>query len=139
MAENKMAELSKKIFGVELHEKFKLKYDNGKISDYEYHFAESGLYYDNHLFNDILSDILTGKYQIVKLPYKPAVGDYYWTYAKNSDNNRTLYAIEHIWSNDVVDRLFYRHGLCYKTKEEADEHLPRAEKYFNSDEIINWE
>lgn len=139
MAENKMAEVVK-LLRVEFGEKFKIKFNTEtELSKDVYWFEESsGLINDRTRMeqNDLLFGVLSGYFKIVKLPWKPKNGESYYTFYSNGDN---IIISSTFWANDIRDKVFYRLGFVHKTKEDAEANLPRAEKFFRCDDVINWE
>lgn len=130
-----------KLLGVEIGEIFKIKIrSSGKIIDNCFFTANELCINDaDYPCPSVLTCLLNGTYEIVKLPWKPKEDEHYWTYANRDDDNKTLFIMENIWENDVIDKMFYRLGFCYKTEEEAEADLPRVIKFLNSDDVINWE
>ena len=117
---NHMEEVAK-MFGLELEEHFhitKKSYENTV-----YKFTKDGVaFYDNKLRTwyesvGVLAGILTGKTEVVKLPWKPQKGDKYYIpciVAQPEYMYSRLY-----WNNDHIDIEHYRMGLVCKTPEEA--------------------
>lgn len=138
MAESKMAEFVK-LLGVELNEKFKIKFRDGNISTQKYYIDEGGLQKVNEYtrYNEYIIDLLSGSMEIVKLPWKPQENERYYTYITNDSGKIEIdYTF---WHGTYADVTRYRLGFCYKTEKEAEANLPKAKKFFKSDEIINWE
>lgn len=108
---NYMKEIAK-MLGVKLGERFKI---NGE----KYYITKEGLFDDDDdLCTIIFMHLLTGKYTIEKLPWKPQKGDTYWFIGADAgvtSNN---------WNDDYIDYSFYCAGNCFKTKESALEHAP---------------
>lgn len=67
---------------------------------------------------DISLHILSGEVSITPKPWKPKVGDRYWT-AKESIDGK-LYAEVFTWTNDITDYCAYRCGNCFASEEEAN-------------------
>ena len=67
---------------------------------------------------DILLHILSGEVSITPKPWKPELGDTYWTIDMNS--TRTLVTESFTWNNDITDYCAYRCGNCFMSKEEAE-------------------
>lgn len=138
MAENKMAEVVK-LLNVEIGEEFLVFNDMGELVG-KHKFDDKNLWVidDNRtsLINNHLVYLLNGAWTIKKKPWKPMKNERYYTfkYIKKS-----LEVELYQWSDDVFDILAYRNGFCFKTEEEAEAALPMAEKFFNSDDIIDWE
>lgn len=109
------------MLGVELEEEFKLKADcMEKPWNNLYRISENGFEYksihenwenDDHY---ALSEILSGKKEIVKIPWKPKRNERYWRYQPNISE-----ATWSIWCDDVVDLYRWKCGNCFRTEEEA--------------------
>lgn len=106
------------MLGVEPGEEFKVKWKSGiNFTNSKYRFTERGLNeVDTTWFaNGILADILSGKAEIVKLPWKPKNGERYWYYSPLS--RETFYLTR---EDGLDDLLLWKAGNCFKTKEEAE-------------------
>lgn len=92
-----------------------------------------------HTHWDLLLMILCGQAYIKKLPWQPKEYEHYYGYTRSSGGGVYLY--EFCWKGTHVDIFNYRHGFCYKTREEAaqEANMKRARKFFNSYDIIDWE
>jgi|GEM_PF-1311280 len=116
---NKMKEVAK-ISGVELGEPFNIVGDNYN----PYKFTLEGLTgSDGNVYPISQHDLLLGRLQIKKLPYKPKKNDaYYYVCAAgrvHQDN----------WDGYAVDYYNYNYGNCFRTKEEiAQEDIDRILK-----------
>lgn len=136
MAKNKMQKFAE-LLGVELNEKFKLKFKRGNISPGEYLINLDGLKSTcGTNWYEYISELLRGSIEIVKLPWKPK--KYEWYYSFEYDGNKVRIK-KFCWSDGELDIMNYRHGFCYKTEAKAKSDYSRAKKFFASDEIINWE
>lgn len=110
-----------KIFNLELEEKFNIKrVDENETYDDVYKFTEEGLFhkgYEKFVITkdkELLYDFLTGKYEVIKKPWKPNDSEeYYYVdyYGK---------AIVVDWETDDIDLVRWKVGNCFKTKEEAE-------------------
>ena len=69
----------------------------------------------------LLSKVLQGLYEVVKLPWEPKVGDKY--YAIASTDNRKPYISLYIWRGFVVDYTLWKLEMIYRTEEEARAHM----------------
>lgn len=141
MAENKMAEFAN-MLGVELEENFLAFFDTGEMFG-ECKFTDAGFWLlGGELManmNEGLYKLLTGELRIKKMPRKPHYGEGYWSYKKIDGSKTRLEIHEDYWYGDFIDKIMYKLGFCYKTKEEASANLSRAEDFFNNSDIINWE
>ena len=69
----------------------------------------------------LLSKVLQGLYEVVKLPWEPKVGDKY--YAIASTDNKKPYISLYIWRGFVVDYTLWKLEMIYRTEEEARAHM----------------
>ena len=126
MAKNLMPEIIK-MLGVEYGEKFKLRAEDSEI-------CENALFYfdkDNGFIRmsdtkeevyNMLYDVVSGYYEIVKLPWEPKYKEDYYS---PSISKRSV--IELLWLDDTRDYAMKNLGMIYRTKAEAEKHL--AEDY----------
>lgn len=117
MAKNYMADVAK-LLGVELEEEFNLKDCSGETqSTNRFKITMDGLYefWDNTwMHHDWIGDLLLGKYEIVKLPWKPKFGGIYY--------HPTIcdpYICDERWYGTTFDCAMCALGMCYRTCEEA--------------------
>lgn len=112
------------MFGVELRETFKIADDIfGEHSKY-YRFTEKvcleaskDVAYWETADAGVLEDILIGDIRIIKLPWKPHIGE---TYYIPCIMTQPKYMYSTLWwSNDDYDKEYYHMGLVCKTPEEA--------------------
>ena len=121
MAQNLMPEIAK-LLGVEYGEKFKLRAVDSEI-------CENALFYfdkDNGFIRlgdskeevyNMLYDVVSGYYEVVKLPWEPTVKDNYF-YPSISRNR----IIETHWYGDTDDYALKSLGVIYRTREDAEAH-----------------
>ena len=126
MGKNLMPEILK-MLGVEYGEKFKLRAEDSEI-------CENALFYfdkDNGFIRmsdtkeevyNMLYDVVSGYYEIVKLPWEPRYGDIYYIV-----DARVCRVDSYSWGNTTFDLAVKSLGIIYRTKEEAEAHL--AEDY----------
>lgn len=124
MSKNHMAEVAA-LLGVELGEPFKITDDTHDDCQRYHRFTESA---GIEISDDgiewktagtvILKFLLMGNVRIVKLPWKPKVGDKYY-YVEESINGE-LYIETIKWNNDMTDYCAYRCGNCFASEEEAN-------------------
>lgn len=130
MAKNLMPEIIK-MLGVEYGEKFMIRQNKYIFEDSTFMFDKTnGLLHvlDDGNFeeeNAALYHVLSGKIEIVKLPWEPKNGEIYWTIFFISDGKPFTDRL--VWSGDSVDFSKKALGMVYRTEEEAKEHL--AEDY----------
>lgn len=80
--------------------------------------------------NEILLNVVLGEYEIVKLPWKPKYNDLYF-YPSVAGKN----VEEYCWEGDTTDLALQLLGMCYRTREEAEEHLAEDYKKLTGKEI----
>lgn len=130
MAKNYMADIAK-MLGVELGEEFKI--DGSNLI---YKIFENGLYFrciEGWLPTKYeFLDLITGKLEIVKLPWQPKSGDeYYYPACDFKDVFSTN------WTYSVVDFAYKEAGLIFKTYEECEAALPALrKKYLGGDDNV---
>lgn len=127
MAKNLIPQIAH-MLGVELGEEFKIKGYDGLI----YKLTDAGLelttvdgqktkWFDHGALNSLLK----GKFEIVKLPWKPKEGEKYWGFWYSSLNDAWIVLL-YTWGNNPADFAFYKAGWVYRTKEEAQAALPKV-------------
>lgn len=128
MSKNLMPEILK-MLGVEYDEKFNLRAVDSAI-------CEDGLFYfdkengflrfmdEEHTEEvyDMVYDVVSGFYEIVKLPWEPKEGDKYY-----APSLPTKSICIEIWRNEKCDYALKALGMVYRTQEEAEAHF--AEDY----------
>lgn len=125
MAKNLIPEIAK-MLGVELNEEFKVdKYDemtfkfaeNMLVARADFKGAKWGITYV------VLSELLGGDAEIVKLPWKPRKGDVYYSFALLGDT----WVVRPLWCGDFPNEYaLFDKGWVYRTKEEAEAALPKV-------------
>lgn len=130
-----------KMLGVELEEEFNIKFSNGSVSDSTYKITIEGLKNSSDNYNRYLPyclmDLLTGEDVIVKQSsWKLKDGETYYSFALIK-GELTITSFE--WYGTFSNWLRYHNGFCYKTREEAEADKTRAEKFLQSNDIINCE
>ena len=127
MAKNLIPEICK-MLGVQLGEEFKVKGDD----ELTYRFDSAGLKLTHYsgikiaeiAANVVFMDLVNGKDEIVKLPWKPKIGEKYWTFSINDED--ALDADWSVWHEDVDDFARLKAGWVYRTEEEAKVELSKA-------------
>lgn len=107
-----------KMLGVELGKEFKVKWKNGvRFTNSKYCFTKNGLNEVGTIWyaHGILGDILSGKAEIVTLPWKPKQGERYWWYSDAWEQ-----AIATKWDGSHIDFVEWKAGNCFRTEEEAN-------------------
>lgn len=129
MAKNLMPEVAK-LLGVKIGEQFRLHNVERDVTleNLYYLNEENGLMciqYDDGrtLYSPyVINSILTGNYEIIKLPWEPKNGEPYFfpqLYSKRVDCTT--------WVGSAGDYALKALGIVYRTREEASEHF--AEDY----------
>lgn len=104
--------------GVELGEEFKVDNVEGCV----FKFTESGLMFSskpsckywNLSCSPTLKSLLSGDYSIVKLPWKPKVGQqYFYCFVPGHA------VVSSTWGCVPVDLCYWKAGNCFRTEEEA--------------------
>ena len=116
---NRMEEVAK-MLGVELEEDFRIK---GIVSDLLFRITEGGVFshYPGSEYGQsnklMLTQLLTGESEIIRLPWKPKNGEiYYWPHP-----DIDCLCDYSIWYDDVTDYHRFKNNMVFKTKEEAVE------------------
>lgn len=126
MSKNLTPEICK-MLGIELGEEFKIK----GHEELTYRFASDGLKltYDNNIeLSDIAAKVafvalLTGKDEIVKLPWKPKAGNEYYSFGCA---RKEWFVRKQQWTNHPLDLALLDKGWVYRSKEEAEAALPKV-------------
>ena len=123
MIKNYMNDVAK-LLGVELNEEFKI----GTFLN-PYKLTEQGLFFKDskkwEYADATLSDLLTGKIEIVKSQWKPRINEVYYC-----PSNNFLFSVENEWFNTVEDKALFKCSLVFQTKEECEKALPELRKIF---------
>lgn len=118
-----------RMLGVEIGEEFQIKEYGERI----YRFANSGLQliYDNGVrnlnttTNMALSGLLSGDFEIVKMPWKPKFGEKYYSFGGKFIGDSSIWIIvDVIWDGLAYDVDMLDKGWVFHTKEEAKAALP---------------
>lgn len=125
MAKNYMPEIAK-MLGVEVGEIF-------KMTDYNslYRFTERGLEFKGTAgwcLSERIEWLLTGRNEILKLPWQPKEGDKYYHPASNF---KDIYYAG--WGNTIFDIALKEAGMIFRTKEECEAALPELRKKYLSE------
>ena len=124
MAKNLIPEIAK-LLGVEVGEEFKVVHKTG--FEIICNFTQEGVFVDEgcsgRYNKELLADIICGKDEIVKLPWKPKQGDAYYTF----EIFRGKWVVRSLWwtgapcSYALLDK-----GWVFRTKEEAEDALTKV-------------
>lgn len=122
MAKNYMPEIAK-MLGVEVGEIF-------KMTDYNslYRFTERGLEFKGTAgwcLSERIEWLLTGRNEILKLPWQPKEGDRFYFPATDFQ-----YSCPETWDNHPIDFALKEAGMAFKTKEECEAALPELRKKY---------
>lgn len=121
---NYMKEIAR-MLGVELGERFKVS----GIEETVY-LDKDGLKADGKewgIFNNVLMCLVTGKNEIIKLPWKTKNGERY--YYVDTDG---IFSYENFDSYIPHDLAMYKLGKIYRTKEEAKAHAEEDKAFWQS-------
>lgn len=128
MSKNLIPQIAK-MLGVEIGEEFKTKGDN----ELTYRFTNAGLKltHDSGIeladvsANVAFVDLVNGKDEIIKLPWKPKAGEQYYSFGGRFFGDPTVWiVIDVIWQGLAYDVAMFDKGWVYRTKEEAEAALP---------------
>ena len=131
MAKNYMADVAK-LLGIELDEEFMVTED-----DSIYKLTKDGLEYKSddgnwYYANDVFLNLLDGTIEIVKLPWQPKDGEYYYFPAVDFQ-----YSCPAAWHNCPIDFALKEAGMVFKTKAECEAALPALrKKYLGGDDNV---
>lgn len=128
MAKNLIPEIAQ-MLGVKLNEEFKIKGEDELMT---YSFNSDGLqvtygdgielpYISNNL---VLVALVSGRLEIIKLPWKPKFGDRY--FGVFEFNGKLQICRYDIWRGTIAEEAQYRCGWVYRTREEAEAALPKV-------------
>ena len=124
MAKNLMYEICK-MFGVELFEEFKVVYKTG--FEIICNFTQEGVFVhkgDSGKYEkELLADIICGKVEIVKLPWKPKQDETFYTFGIHATENKWVVVSVKWWDN-VKNLALYKIGWIYRSQAEAEAALP---------------
>lgn len=129
MTKNYMAEVAK-ILDVEIDEVFHIKNSDGWIYRLNFQGLETKCQENEWLECNLLPELLNGKLEIVKLPWKP---QFYQVFYFPDTALKTV--VYNRWENNTSDYALYLLGVCYKTKEEAEEHFAEDYKKLTGKEL----
>lgn len=118
-----------KMVGVEMDEEF-------KIAETTYKITEDGVKVFGSFgwtsMGSAFFEMLAGKFEITRSPWKPKYGEIYYIIDDNGSVNEVA------WRGDFYDTVFYRHGNCFRTKEEAEKNINAYLRWLNSTPTTDW-
>lgn len=125
MAKNLIPQIAH-MLGVELFEEFKVVYKVG--FEIICNFTKEGLFVHEEGCSgkhdkELLADIICGKAEIVKLPWKPKKGDAYYTF----EIFRGKWVVRSLWwTGAPCTYALLDKGWVFRTKEEAEDALTKV-------------
>lgn len=122
MAKNLIPEICK-MLGVELGEEFKVVYKVG--FEIICNFTKEGVFvHEGYKYRkELLADIICGKAEIVKLPWKPKKGEYYFTFVIMGDK----WGVGSLhWDGLPNEYALLDKGWAFRTEAEAQDALPKV-------------
>lgn len=131
MAKNYMADVAR-MLGVELEEEFKLTGYSGTFV-----LTNKGMMWlapDKRRSSEAfaLECLLTGRNELVRLPWQPEGGDEYYYPACNF---KDIFSTN--WSYSVSDFAFKEAGMIFRTREECEAAMPELrKKYLGGDDNV---
>lgn len=131
--EKDVAKLIMDTYGLQEGERFHIQYENNVVKEYYYMF-EDGILKCRGVFSGTLygathktfEDIIYGRAEIIKIPWKPKLGECYWTYRVHSGSDWG--ASFSVWGDAVFDLCRYKCGIVFRTEEEALKNLESKKK-----------
>lgn len=113
------------MLGVTLGEEFKVVYKTGfeiicnfTMAGVFVHKGDSGRYE-----KELLADIICGRAEIVKVPWKPKKGDIYYSFNLVYG---TCVVCQHVLTGSPFDYALLDKGWVYRTRKEAEAALPKV-------------
>lgn len=74
--------------------------------------------------NAALSDLIAGKLEIIKLPWKPKKGEEYYTFFKTYSEVWSVW--QQRWTNHPVDLALFYKGWVFHSEKGAEDALPKV-------------
>ena len=130
MSKNLIPQIAK-MLGLQLGEEFKIKGDD----ELTYRFTNDGLEltHDSGIelakisANVAFVDLVNGKDEIIKLPWKPKAGEQYYSFGGRFIGDPSIWiVVDVIWDGLAYDIAMYDKGWVYRTQEEAKAALPKV-------------
>ena len=127
MSKNFITEITK-MLGVELGEEFKVVYKTG--FEIICNFTKEGVFVheegcSGRYNKELLADIVCGKVEIVKLPWKPKQDETFYTFGIHATENKWVVVSVKWWDN-VKNLALYKIGWIYRSQAEAEAALPKV-------------
>lgn len=116
-----------KMLGVELGEEFKVK----GYEEMTFSLIYSGLIivYDDYpemewtSVNTIFDELLVGRLEIIKLPWKPKKDEVFYTFGIHATEDKWV-VVSCKWWDNVKNLALYKIGWIYRSQAEAEAALP---------------
>lgn len=132
MSKNLIPEIAK-MLSVELGEEFKVKGDDTLT----YRFDSDGLKLTHNSgielapisANVVFVDLVNGKDEIVKLPWKPKEEEHYYTFTSTYKYTKWKIGLN-CWHTEPQNLAFLKAGWVFRTRQEAEVALPKAAAEF---------
>lgn len=132
MAKNLIPQIAK-MLGVELGEEFKVKGGDALT----YRFDSDGLKLTHNSgielapisANVVFVDLVNGKDEIVKLPWKPKEEEHYYTFTSTYKYTKWKIGLN-CWHTEPQNLAFLKAGWVFRTRQEAEVALPKAAAEF---------
>lgn len=125
MSKNLIPEIAK-MLGVELGEEFKIKGYDGltyKLTDNGLELTTVDGQKTKWFDHGVLSSLLKGKMEIIKLHYRPDYRQMYWTFGLKDG---IWVVVPREWEDYPAEILLADKGWTYRSKEEAEDALPKV-------------
>ena len=130
--EKDVAKLIMDAYGLQDGERFHIQYKNNVVKECHYMFEDKTLKYQGVFSNTpydashkTFEDIIYGRAEIIKIPWKPKLGECYWTYCVQGSDWEVSFSV---WGDAVLDLCRYKCGVVFRTKEEALKNLESKKK-----------
>lgn len=118
------------MLGIKVGEEFKIRDKYGSTIDKRYFIDRKGFWEVggglNYSASKPLLKLLTGKWDLVKLPWKPKEGDRAYFVMSSGMVDSLFYS-----ENGVLSLLAQHAGLLYRTEEEAERNKDKAMKFWD--------
>lgn len=116
------------ILGVEMGEEFKIRFESGIVPDDLYMLTDNAIYMPNVTFSseNLLWRLLTGRCEIVKLPWRPKQNASVWSVTPGGALSQGSFSFRFSY-----DLALYKLGKLYRTREEAEAHAEEDKAYWN--------
>lgn len=129
MSKNLIPKIAK-MLGVEIGEEFKV--DRYEYNGLTFKFAENMLMSRSDLKGAewgityvILSELLGGDAEIVKIPWKPKEEEHYYTFTSTYKYTKWKIGLN-CWHTEPQNLAFLKAGWVFRTRQEAEAALPKA-------------